>query len=249
MRLAVIEALGHIGGEDAREALLFLAEAAEDEIREAADRALEEIEAPRRPDGPVDQPPRSSADEEDHADATSSAPMPTLNARRTRSERRKRCTTAPKASQGRQLGSAATHEDQRQRSRLHESAARVMVEERRGGAGADQPRFRVDPLKRRRPDEAERPGLLRCAGAAAAGDLPGEPAQHGRAAPLDGGQDQRVVQDQAAESESHDEHQQSHAADLAEQGRQTAQDSYLRTGRGQQRVARDPAYPPRRPRR
>jgi HEAT repeat protein len=45
VRLAVIEALGHIGGEDAREALLYLAEAADDEVREAAEGALEEIEA------------------------------------------------------------------------------------------------------------------------------------------------------------------------------------------------------------
>jgi HEAT repeat protein len=45
VRLAVIEALGHIGGEDAREALLYLAEAPEDDIREAAEAALEELEA------------------------------------------------------------------------------------------------------------------------------------------------------------------------------------------------------------
>lgn len=45
VRLAVIQALGHIGGEDAREALLYLAEAAEDEVREAAEAALEELEA------------------------------------------------------------------------------------------------------------------------------------------------------------------------------------------------------------
>jgi HEAT repeat protein len=45
VRLAVIEALGHIGGEDAREALLYLAEAGEDQIGEAAERALEAMEA------------------------------------------------------------------------------------------------------------------------------------------------------------------------------------------------------------
>ncbi len=45
VRLAIIQALGHIGGEDAREALLYLAEAAEDDIREAAEAALEELEA------------------------------------------------------------------------------------------------------------------------------------------------------------------------------------------------------------
>jgi HEAT repeat protein len=45
VRLAVIEALGHIGGDDAREALLYLAEAQEDNIREAAEVALEELEA------------------------------------------------------------------------------------------------------------------------------------------------------------------------------------------------------------
>jgi HEAT repeat protein len=45
VRLAVIQALGHIGGDDAREALLYLAESAEDEIREAAEAALEELEA------------------------------------------------------------------------------------------------------------------------------------------------------------------------------------------------------------
>jgi len=45
VRLSVIEALGHIGGEDAREALLYLAESPEDGIREAAEHALEEIEA------------------------------------------------------------------------------------------------------------------------------------------------------------------------------------------------------------
>jgi HEAT repeat protein len=45
VRLAVIQALGHIGGDEAREALLYLAEAADDDIREAAEAALEELEA------------------------------------------------------------------------------------------------------------------------------------------------------------------------------------------------------------
>jgi HEAT repeat protein len=45
VRLAVIEALGHIGGEDAREGLLYLGEAVEDNVREAAEHALEELEA------------------------------------------------------------------------------------------------------------------------------------------------------------------------------------------------------------
>jgi len=45
VRLAVIQALGHIGGDDAREALLYLAESPEDEVREAAEAALEELEA------------------------------------------------------------------------------------------------------------------------------------------------------------------------------------------------------------
>lgn len=45
VRLAVIQALGHIGGDDAREVLLYLAEAAEDDIRQAAEAALEELEA------------------------------------------------------------------------------------------------------------------------------------------------------------------------------------------------------------
>jgi HEAT repeat protein len=45
VRLAVIQALGHIGGDDARESLLYLAEAADDDIRGAAAAALEELEA------------------------------------------------------------------------------------------------------------------------------------------------------------------------------------------------------------
>jgi HEAT repeat protein len=45
VRLAVIEALGKIGGEDAREALLYLAEAGDDQVGEAAERALEDLEA------------------------------------------------------------------------------------------------------------------------------------------------------------------------------------------------------------
>jgi len=45
VQLAVIHALGQIGGEDAREALLFLAEAGEERLRDAADKALEAIEA------------------------------------------------------------------------------------------------------------------------------------------------------------------------------------------------------------
>ncbi|TME42125.1 MAG: HEAT repeat domain-containing protein [Chloroflexi bacterium] len=45
VRLAVIEALGHIGGEEAREALLYLAEAPDDTVREAAEHALEEVES------------------------------------------------------------------------------------------------------------------------------------------------------------------------------------------------------------
>jgi HEAT repeat protein len=43
--MAVIEALGHIGGEEAREALLYLGEDAEDSVRAAAEKALEELEA------------------------------------------------------------------------------------------------------------------------------------------------------------------------------------------------------------
>lgn len=53
VRLAVIEALGHIGGDDAREALLFLAEAGDDQIGEAAEKALEELEAAE--DDPLDE--------------------------------------------------------------------------------------------------------------------------------------------------------------------------------------------------
>jgi HEAT repeat protein len=45
VRLAVVDALGHIGGEDAREALLYLAESPEDRVREAAEHALEDMEA------------------------------------------------------------------------------------------------------------------------------------------------------------------------------------------------------------
>jgi HEAT repeat protein len=45
VRLAVIQALGHIGGDDARDALLYLAEVPEDAVREAAEAALEELEA------------------------------------------------------------------------------------------------------------------------------------------------------------------------------------------------------------
>jgi HEAT repeat protein len=45
VRLAVIQALGQIGGDEAREALLYLAEAPDDEIREAAEAALDELEA------------------------------------------------------------------------------------------------------------------------------------------------------------------------------------------------------------
>jgi HEAT repeat protein len=45
VRLAVIGALGQIGGEDAREALLYLAETPEDQVREAAEKALEDLEA------------------------------------------------------------------------------------------------------------------------------------------------------------------------------------------------------------
>ena len=48
----MVQALGHIGGDDAREALLYLAEAAEDDIRAAAEAALEETRGRRgRPDG------------------------------------------------------------------------------------------------------------------------------------------------------------------------------------------------------
>ena len=53
VRLAAIEALGHIGGDEAREALLYLAEAGGDQIGEAAERALEELEAAE--DDPLDQ--------------------------------------------------------------------------------------------------------------------------------------------------------------------------------------------------
>jgi HEAT repeat protein len=45
VRLAVIQALGHIGGDEAREALLYLAAGAEDDIRQAAEAALDELEA------------------------------------------------------------------------------------------------------------------------------------------------------------------------------------------------------------
>lgn len=44
VRLAAIEALGHIGGERAREALLYCLGAEDDEVRDAAEQALEELE-------------------------------------------------------------------------------------------------------------------------------------------------------------------------------------------------------------
>jgi HEAT repeat protein len=52
VRLAAIEALGHIGGEAAREALLYLVESGDDQIGEAAERALEDLEAAE--DDPLD---------------------------------------------------------------------------------------------------------------------------------------------------------------------------------------------------
>jgi HEAT repeat protein len=52
VQLAVIEALGQIGGEEAREALLYVAEAAEDQVRQAAEHALEHMEAEE--DDPLD---------------------------------------------------------------------------------------------------------------------------------------------------------------------------------------------------
>ena len=52
VRLAAIEALGRIGGDEAREALLYVAESGDEEIRAAAERALEDLEATE--DDPLD---------------------------------------------------------------------------------------------------------------------------------------------------------------------------------------------------
>src|SRR5919202_4161785 len=68
-------------------------------------------------------------------------------------------------------------EDQPEGSRLAQRAARPLVEKGRGSAGADQPRLRIDPLKRGGADESDRLPARREADAAGGGDLPGEPTE------------------------------------------------------------------------
>ena len=77
---------------------------------------------------------------------------------------------------------------------------------------------------------AHRPAARGSARTAAGRDLPGEPAEHRGAAPLDAGQDDRVIEDHAAQAEGDDEHHQPHPGGDSEQRRELAQDLTLLAG-------------------
>ena len=137
---------------------------------------------------------------------------------------------------------ARGQEHEPERRGLSERAAGLPVEERRGRAGAHEPRLRVDPLKGRRADEADRLRLRPIARRTGRRDLPGEPQEKGRAAPLHGAEEGRRPQDHAAEAEGDDEHHHRHAEADPEETAESAPHADLRPRRHQQHVAR-----PRRP--
>ena len=123
--------------------------------------------------------------------------------------------------------------------RLAQRAARPLVEERRRRARAHEPGLRVDPLKgrarrRSRPACRRRPALR----ARAVAIFQASQQQDGRAAPLDDLQDERVVEDHAAETKGHHEHHQPHAEGDPEEAGQAAQHADVGAGGGQERVTR-----------
>ena len=171
-------------------------------------------------------------------DRASSAPIATLNARRRRRVRRMRLTVAPKASQTKQLGSAARKNSRAEGGRLRERAAGLGVQERARGAGAHEPRFRVDPLKRGRADVSHGiRGRRRVHVAGRRRDLPREPEQERGAGRLQDAERERMPEDEAAEAERHEEHHGAHPGRDAKKTRQAAHDPDLGTGGGQHDVA------------
>jgi hypothetical protein len=108
---------------------------------------------------------------------------------------------APTASRGKQLGQRRRHEHEPEGDRLADGAPRPLHQEGRRCAGAHEPRLRVDPLKRGRAEDPDRPAACGRAGTARRRDLPGEPAEECGPAPLERPQDNGVVEDQAAEPE------------------------------------------------
>src|SRR5205823_6247783 len=106
-------------------------------------------------------------------------------------------------------------------------------------ARRDQPRFRIDPLKDRRAHVADRILLRRRVDAARRRrDLPRQPEQNRRAAPVKPGEYHGMPKHERAEAERHDEHHDAHAGGDAEQAGQASDDAGLRARRRQHDVAR-----------
>src|SRR5260370_28539665 len=112
------------------------------------------------------------------------------------------------------------------------------MEKRSGGARAHEPRLRVDPLKDRGTDVADGLALGGRFMTARARDLPRQPEEKRRAAPVEYRQEDWRLQHEAAQSERHEEHHQPHSRGDAEEAWEPFQDARVRAGRRQHDVAR-----------
>ena len=94
------------------------------------------------------------------------------------------------------------NEEAAEEGRLNARAARLGVEERAGRARAHEPGFRVDPLEDRRAHVTDRiRSRDRFDAAGGRRNLPRQPEQDRGAAPVQGLQQQRMLEDESAETE------------------------------------------------
>ena len=160
--------------------------------------------------------------------------MARLKRRRARSVRRSRCAEAPNRSQTKQAGGAASTKS-RPRERLDERAAGA--EERGGGAGSHEPRLRIHPLKGGGLPESHDWASASPRDAAGCGDLPRQPEEEGEGDPLQGGEDLRAVEYDAAHAEGDNGQHGAHAQRDTKEAGKAPPHTGIRAGRGEHDVA------------
>ena len=122
--------------------------------------------------------------------------------------------------------------------RLNEGTARSGAEKRARGARTHEPGFRIDPLEDGGAHESDRfRPRARCDAARGGRDLPGQPEEDCGTTPVEGLDHNRIVEDEAPETERDEKHHEPHTRDDTEQTRQASPDAGLRAGRGQHDVA------------
>jgi hypothetical protein len=157
-------------------------------------------------------------------DAASMAAMAPLRMRRARGVWRKRCSAAPNASQGKQLGEGHQHKQDRDDDGLGQGTAGAPVEEGGDGSDADQPPLGVDPLEGCHAEESSR-CVRGPSGISRGRDPPGHPAQRRRPGPLQDLQHPRMSKEQVAQPQGDSEQHRAHPDHLPQQAHETLPDT------------------------